>query len=84
MEKMRRDEKRRRREDRRLHHFRRKNKCFPSQYGSDDETPESEETLEFWRSINNREASDEWRGDELIKEVLNEMREKLQRRWRWR
>ena len=51
-EEMRREAKRRQREDRRLNIFWRKNKCFPKQFGGDDETPDAQETLMFWRSIN--------------------------------
>ena len=58
-EKMRRDAKMRQREDRRLNIFWRRNKCFPAQYGGEDETPDPEETLTFWRSINNKEVSED-------------------------
>ena len=57
-EKMRQDFKRRQREDRRLNLFWRRNKTFPAQYGGDEETPEVEETMEFWRIINNKETSE--------------------------
>ena len=53
LEKMRHDA-RRQREDRRLNVFWRKNKNFPTQFGGDEETPDAEETLAFWRSINNK------------------------------
>ena len=83
-EKMSQEVKRRQREDRSLNIFWRKNKCFPQQYGSDDETPEAEETPEFSMSINNKDASDEWREDRDIQGVLQEVRDKLQgRRCRW-
>ena len=83
-EKMRRESKRRQREDRRLNVFWRRNKTFPAQFGGDDETPDAEETLMFWRSINNKDVSEGWRDDESIQDVLHEVREKLQRRrCRW-
>ena len=64
-EKMRREKRRRQWEDRRLNLFRRKNKTFPTQFGGDEETPK-EETLGFWRRINNKEVSEGWRDDESI------------------
>ena len=76
-EKMRREAKMRQREDRRLNIFWRRNKCFPAQYGGDDETPDPEETLTFWRSINNKQVSDGLKYDESIQVVLQEMRDKL-------
>ena len=75
---MRREAKRRQREDRRLNLFWRRNRTFPAQFGGDDETPDPEETLIFWRNINNKEVSDGWRDDESIQEVLREVRGKLQ------
>ena len=66
----RREVKRRKREDRRLNLFWRKNKGFPAQYGGEEETPNTEETLMFWRSINNKEVSDGWKDDESIQVVL--------------
>ena len=76
--------KRRQREDRRLNSFWRKNKTFPMQFGGEEETPDVEETLDFWMSINNKEVSDGWREDETIMNALCEVREKLQRRrCRW-
>ena len=57
-ERMRQEAKRKQREDRRLNLFWRKNKSFPTQFGRDEETPEVEETLEFWRRINNKEVSE--------------------------
>ena len=77
-EQMRREAKRRQREDRRLNLFWRRNRTFPAQFGGDDETPDPEETLIFWRNINNKEVSDGWRDDESIQEVLREVRGKLQ------
>ena len=66
------------------HLFWRKNKCFPTQFGGDEETPNVEETLRFWQSINNKEVEDGWREDESIQEVLRGVREELQnRRCRW-
>ena len=69
-EQMRREAKRKQREDRRLNGFWRKNKCFPPQCGSDEETPESQETLEFWRAINNKDVSEVWLVDESIQGVF--------------
>ena len=69
-EKMRLDARKRQREDRRLNLFWRKNKTFPVQFGSEEETPETEETLAFWRSINNKEPSEGWKEDRSIREVL--------------
>ena len=57
-ENMRREAKRKQRDDRRLNLFWRRNKCFPTQFGGEEETPEAEETLNFWRSINNKEVSE--------------------------
>ena len=55
-EKMRREAKKRQMEDRRVNLFWRKNKCFPAQYSGCEDTQEVEETLMFWRSINNKEV----------------------------
>ena len=44
--------------DRKPNTFWRRNKSFPAQYGGEDETPDPEETLTFWRSINNKEVSE--------------------------
>ena len=71
-EKMRQEAKRRQREDRRLNVFWRKNKTFPTQFGGEAETTEAEETLDFPRSINNKEVGERWREDESILEVLQE------------
>ena len=60
-EEMRRQVKKRQRDDRRLNVFWRKNKTFPMKFGGDDETPDAEETLAFWRSINNKEVTDGWK-----------------------
>ena len=68
-EKMRQDARRRQREDRRFNLFWRRNKSFPAQYGGEEETPEAEETLIFWRGINNKQTSNGWRNDESIQEV---------------
>ena len=78
-EKMRQVAKRRQREDRILNIFWRKNKTFPMQFGGEEETPDVEETLHFWKSINNKEVSEEWREDETIMNVLREVREKLEK-----
>ena len=67
-EMMRQEAKRKQREDRRLNLFWTKNKSFPAQYGG-EETPEVEDTLEFWRSINNKQVSDWWTLDDTIKQV---------------
>ena len=69
LEKMRQDSKSRQREARRLNILRR-NKTFPKQFGGEEDTPGVEETLEFWRSINNKVVSEGWREDESIQEVL--------------
>ena len=78
-EKMRVEAKKRQREDRRLNLFWRKNKSFPKQFDGDVETPDVEETLEFWRGINNKEASEGWKEDLYIEEALNKMRLKTMR-----
>ena len=83
-EKMRREFKKKQREDRRLNVFWRKNKTFPVQYDRNEETPETVETLEFWRNINNKEATNAWREDESIQAVIKEMREMPVRRGRCR
>ena len=57
-EDMRREAKKRLCEDRRLNLFWRKNKAFQKQFGGDEETPDAEETLNFWRAINNKEVSE--------------------------
>ena len=83
-EKMRQEAKRRQREDRRLNLFWRRNKTFPVQFGGEEETPDAEETLAFWRAINNKEASETWREVESLQEVLGAIRERLHgRRCRW-
>ena len=69
-EKMRQEAKRRQREDRRLNLFWRRNKTFPMQFGVEEEIPDAEETLAFWRAINNKEASQGWREDRDIRGVL--------------
>ena len=65
-ERMRQEAKRKQREDRRLNLFWRKNKSFPTQFASEEETPGVEETLEFWRNINNKKVSDGWKQDDAI------------------
>ena len=77
---MRKEAKRKQREDRRLNIFWRRNKTFPTQFGDVDETPEAEQTLAFWRSINNKDPCEGWREEEPIRCVLEEVREKFQRR----
>ena len=70
-------------EERRINVFRR-NRSFPAQFGKDEETPEAQETLEFWQSINNKEVTKGWRDDEPIQEALREMRATLRgQRCRW-
>ena len=78
-EKMRREKKQRHRQDRRLNVFWRKNKTFPAQFDGEDETPEAEKTLEFWRGINNKEVSTGWKEDGDIREVLFETRRRIER-----
>ena len=69
-ERMRREAKKRQREDRRVNLFWRRNKTFPKLFGGDEETPDAEETLDFWRAINNKEVSQGWREDRDIRGVL--------------
>ena len=80
---MRRDAKKKQREDRRINIFWRRNKAFPAKFGGEEETPEAEATLIFWRNINNKETSEGWRDDESIREVLRDERDKLSGRCRW-
>ena len=63
--------------------FWRRNKTFPKQYGGENETPDAEDTLMFWRGINNKDASDGWRVDDSIQEVLRDVRGKVPRRCSW-
>ena len=77
---MRIEAKRRHREDRRLNIFWRKNKSFPAKFRGEEGTPDAETTLEFRRSINNKEVSEGRRDDESIQEILQGVRETLQRR----
>ena len=65
-ERMRQDAKRRQREDRRFNLFWRRNKTFPAKFRGEEETPDPQETLDFWRSINNKEVSEGWREDRSI------------------
>ena len=65
-ERMRREFKRRQRDDRRLNLFWRRNKTFPAKFGREEETPDPQETLDFWRSINNKEVSEGWKDDRSI------------------
>ena len=55
-----------------LNVFWRKNTTFPAQFGGEDETPGAEETLEFWKSVNNKEVSAGRKEDRSIREVLYE------------
>ena len=85
-EQMRQESKRRQREDRRLNLFSRKNKCFHAQFGRDDETPGIEETLSYWRGINNKETSEMWKEDGDIRGALGEVKwliRKVGGRCRW-
>ena len=83
-ERMRREEKRRQSDDRRFNLFWRRNKSFPKQFGADEETPDAEETLAFWRAINNKEVSEGWRDDRSIRKVLNRVSVETRRRTcRW-
>ena len=84
-ETMRKEARRRQREDRRLYLFWRRNKTFPTQFGGDEETPGVEETLEFWRRINNKEVPEGWKEDRDIRGALYEVKKLLQkgRMCRW-
>ena len=84
-ETMRKEAKRRQREDRRHNLFWRRNKTFPMQFGGDEETPGVEETLEFWRKINNKEVPEGWKEDRDIRGALYEVKKLLQkgRMCRW-
>ena len=84
-ETMRKETKRRQREDRRLNLFWRRNKTFPMQFGGDEETPGVEETLEFWRRINNKEVPEGWKEDRDIRGALYDVKKLLQkgRMCRW-
>ena len=84
-ERMRRAKRRQQREDRRINIFWRKNKTFPTQFGGEEETPGAEETLEFWKGINNKEVSAGWMEDRSIREVLYETGKWTEkgRRCRW-
>ena len=84
LETMRKEAEKKRREDRRLNLFWRRNKTFPTQYGGEEETQDVDETLMFWRVINNKTAGEGWRDDESVQDALQEVREKHQgRRCRW-
>ena len=84
-ETMRKEARRRQREDRRLNLFWRRNKTFPTQFGGDEETPGVEETLEFWRRINNKEVPEGWKEDRDIRGALYEVKMLLRkgRSCRW-
>ena len=83
-EKMRKETKRKQREDKRLNVFWRRNKTFPARYnGTEDDTPEVEETLAFWKNINNKSICEGWLTDEDIQEALKEVRSKVRGRCRW-
>ena len=73
-ERMREESKRRQREDRRLNLFWRKNRYFPAQFGGEDERLGIDETLSFWRGINDKETSERWKEDMYIRESLNDVK----------
>ena len=75
LEQMRQEAKRKQRENGRLILLWRKNKCFPAQFWNDEETPEAQETLEFWRAITNKAASEVWREDSNIRGAPGNERE---------
>ena len=80
---MKQDAKRKQREDRRLNVVWRRNKTFPAKFGG-EETPDPQETLDLWRSINNKEVSEGRRNDWSIREAFPQMRWKTRRgvcRW---
>ena len=79
-ERMKREAMKRQREDRRLNLLWLRNKTFPKQFGGEEETPDAEETINFWRAISNKEVSEEWREDGSIREVLGRVRRETQRR----
>ena len=59
-------------------------KSFPAQFGGEEETPDAEETLDFWKKINNDEASEWWKEDRSIREVLDCVKmETRRRRCKW-
>ena len=72
-ERSRQDAKRRQRDDRRLNVFWRKNKTFHAQFGREEETPDPQETLIFWRSINHK-VSEGWRNDVSIREAFSQVK----------
>ena len=73
-ERMRTESKRRQKGDRRLNLFWRRNKTFPAKFGGEEETPDPQETLDFWRSINNKEVSEGWRNDRSIRGAFSQVR----------
>ena len=75
---MRKEAKLRQREDRRLNIFWRKNKSFYTKFRGDDETPDAEQTLAFWMSINNKEVPKRWKEDRDIRGALHEVKMLLQ------
>ena len=52
---------------------------FPKRFEGEEETPEVEETLEFWRSVNNKEVSEVWKEDRSIRGVLGEVKRMVRR-----
>ena len=85
-EKMMQEAKKRLQEDWRLNLFWRRNECFPAQcvWGGGGErergNTQCKETLEFWRAINNKEVSERLSENTSIREVLHQVRMRLQRR----
>ena len=69
---MRLESKKLQRQDRRLNVFLRRNKSFPAQYGGDEETPDAEEPLRFWRSISNKDTSEGWKQEMSIRVLPSE------------
>ena len=81
---MRQEAKRRQREDGRLYLFWRRNKSFPKQFGGQEETPDANETLMFWRAINKKEVNEGRKEDRSIRESFTEVKWKTRRsicRW---
>ena len=65
-----RQESRRKSDDRMINISWRRNKSFPAQFGSEDETPDAERTLEFRTCINTKEVCEGLREDKTIREIL--------------
>ena len=73
-ERMRREAKKSQLDDRRLNLFWRMNKTFPAKFGGEEETPDPQETLDFWRSIKNKKVSEGWKVDRSIREAFSQVR----------